>query len=60
MAAGAEEFVQNANEDVVDRLLTRLELAAAGKGKARHYEKREAGRDKQDRVIYGIYLVWDE
>jgi len=60
MAAGDEQFVQHANEDIVDRLVTQLEAAAAGKGKARHYEQRENGHDRQGRVIYDIYLVWDE
>ena len=60
MAAGDEQFIQTANEDNVDRLLGALERNAVGRGKARHYEKREHGRDRQERVIYDIYLIWDE
>ncbi len=59
MAAGDEQFVQNVNEDDVDRMMIRL-AAGTVSGKARHYEKREAGRDGKGRVIYAIYLVWDE
>ena len=60
VSAGSEEFVQNANEDIVDQLPAKLEQATWGKGKARHYIKRENGRDGKGRVIYAIYLVWDE
>ncbi len=60
MAAGDEQFVQNVKASEADRMLTRLEAAANRSGKARHYETRAAGEDKNGNELLAIYLIWDE